>query len=155
TKYSGPYRANRTIAVLSKACSLAVQWRWLTANPCKGVERNDEAKRKRYLNPTEVERLLAALAKHDDRDAADIFRLLLLTGARRGEVLSMRWADLDLEVGVWTKPGATTKTRTEHIVPLNAPARELLARREQASEFVFPGRHTGHRVNVKSNWRRI
>jgi integrase len=158
TKRSGPYRANRTIAVLSKACSLAMQWKYLAANPCKGVERNDEAKRRRYLSPDELQRFSKALAEHDDRDAADIFRLLLLTGARRGEVLAARWADIDLETGTWTKPGATTKQKTEHSVPLSAPARQLLAGRQREdddSEFVFPGRNRGHRINVKSNWARL
>jgi integrase len=155
TKDSGPYRANRVIAVVSKMCSLAIQWGWRPDNPCRGVERNDEAKRKRYLTAAELERLSKALAEHDDRDAADIFQLLLLTGARRGEVLAMRWRDINLETGVWTKLGATTKQRTDHVVPLSAPARELLAAREQGSEYVFPGRHCGHRVGVKSNWKRI
>jgi integrase len=153
TKHSGPYRANRTIAVLSKALSLAMKWKWRGDNPCKGIERNDEIKRVRYLTGAELERLSKALSEHDDRDAANIFRLLMLTGARHGEVLAMRWADI--KDGIWTKPGATTKTRTEHVVPLNAPARQLLAGREQASEFVFPGRRGGHRINVKSNWRRV
>jgi integrase len=155
TKHSGPYRANRTIAVFSKACSLAVQWKWRADNPCKGIERNDEAKRVRYLTGAELARLSKALAEHDDRDAADIFRFLLLTGARRGEVLAARWRDIDLQSGNWSKPGATTKQRTEHIVPLSAPARQLLAARERTSEYIFVGRHGGHRVNVKSNWRRI
>jgi integrase len=130
--------------------------RWRADNPCKGIERNDEAKRKRYLTGAELERLSAALANHDDRDAADIFRLLLLTGARRGEIQAARWADVDLEKGVWTKPGATAKQRTEHIVPLNAPARQLIAERPIGeSEYIFPGRNGGHRVEIKSNWRRI
>jgi integrase len=129
TKGSGPYRANRVIALLSKLCSISMQWHWRTDNPCKGIERNDEAKRKRYLSGAEIERLSTALSEHDDKDAADIFRLLLLTGARRGEVQSARSADVDLEAGVWTKPGATTKQRTEHIVPLSAPARQLIASR--------------------------
>jgi len=50
TKNAGPYRANRAIAVVSKMCSLAVQWRWRSDNPCRHVPRNDEAKRKRYLS---------------------------------------------------------------------------------------------------------
>src|SRR5262245_31789896 len=100
-------------------CALAVQWRWRADNPCRGIERNDEDKGKRYLSVAEVERLSKALAEHNDRDAADIFRLLLLTGARRGEVLAARWADFDLEIGTWTKPAASTKTRVEHVVPLS------------------------------------
>jgi integrase len=155
TKASGPYRGNRVLALVSKLCSLSVQWHWRTDNPCKGVERNDEAKRKRYLTGAELERLSQALADHDDQDAADIFRLLLLTGARRGEVLSARWTDIDLETGVWTKPAATTKTRAEHRVPLSPPALQIIASRKTDSEFLFRGRYGGHRIEVKSNWRRI
>jgi integrase len=156
TRRSGPYRANRVLALVSKLCSLAVQWHWRIDNPCKGIERNDEARRTRYLTGAELERFSAALADHDHRDAADIFRLLLLTGARRGEVQAARWADVDLEKGVWTKPGATTKQRTEHTVPLNAPARQLIAQRQRGkSEYIFPGCHSGHRIELKSNWRRV
>ena len=54
-------------------------------------------------------------------------RLLLLTGARRGELLAARWADFDLEAGVWIKPGATTKQKTTHRVPLSAAACRVLA----------------------------
>ena len=155
TTSAGPYRANRVLAVSSKMGSLAVKWGWRPDNPFRGVERNDEAKRKRYLSAAELKRLSEVLAEHDDRDAADIFRFLLLTGARRGEVLAARWRDIDLEKGTWSKPGATTKQRTEHIVPLSAPARQLLTARKQSSDYVFPGRLGGHRIEVKSNWRRI
>jgi integrase len=160
TKRAGPYRANRAIALMSKLCSLAIQWHWRTDNPCRGIERHAEAKRKRYLNGAELERLSAALATHDDRDATDIFRFLLLTGARRGETLAARWADFDIEAGVWVKPGATTKQKTEHRVPLSAPARQLLAARaakaDPDAEYVFPGRNGGgHRIGLKANWARI
>ena len=57
-------------------------------------------------------------------------RLLLLTGARRGELLAARWADFDLDAGVWIKPGATTKQKTTHRVPLSAAACQLLAEME-------------------------
>ena len=90
-----------------------------------------------------MDRLTTALAEHPDQQAADIFRLLLLTGARRGEVQSMKWPDIELDAGTWTKPGATTKQRTLHRVPLSAPARQLLAERKAErgeSEYVFPGR---------------
>ena len=159
TKTAGPYRGNRVVALVSKLCSLAVQWRWRVDNPCKGIERNVEYKRKRYLTGAELERLSAALAEHDDPDAADIFRFLLLTGARRGEVLAARWADFDLEAGIWTKPAASTKTKTDHVVPLSAPARQLLAARfdnRAESKFVFQGRNgVGHRIEVKGNWARV
>jgi integrase len=156
TKRGRKYRANRVIALLSCMFGMAIKWRMRTDNPCRGIERNDEAKRKRYLTTAELNRLSAALSKHVDQDVADIIRLLLLTGARSGEVLSARWADINLETGIWTKPGATTKQRTDHVVPLNAPARQLLAERAQNnSEHVFPGHHEGHRAGVKDAWARI
>ncbi len=134
---SAPYRANRVIAILSKMLSLAVKWGWRTDNPAKGIERNDEAKRRRYLSGEELARLTSALATHEDQQAADIFRLLLLTGARRGEALHAKWADIDLNKGEWTKPGATTKQRTEHKIPLSAPARQLLVGIERTVHFTY------------------
>jgi integrase len=127
--------------------SLAIRWNMRPDNPARGIERHYEAKRKRYVNGEELKRLTEALSKHSDQSVADIFRLLLLTGARRGEVLSIRWADLDLSAGTWTKPASVTKQREEHEIPLSAPARQLLSEIQQKQsgkgkplgEFVFPG----------------
>jgi integrase len=165
TNAGHPYRANRVIAVVSKMFSLAQRWGMRDTNPCKGVERNYEAKRKRYLSGEELARLTAALTEHPDKHAANVMRVLLLTGARRGEVLAMRWADIDLGAGTWTKPGSTTKQKTDHVVPLSGPARQLLSEirdeqtgkhRQPLGEYVFPGNgSTEHIVNVKRAWRRI
>ena len=89
TKAGLPHRANRVVAVLSKMFSLAIRWAMRTDNPAKGIERNIEIKRKRYLCGDELARLTQALAAHPDKQAANIVRLLLLTGARRGEVLAI------------------------------------------------------------------
>ena len=67
----------------------------------------------------------------------------------------MRWAHLDLEAGVWVKPSAHTKQKKSHRVPLSAPARQLLAALPQTSEYVFPGRIEGHRVEIKNDWASI
>jgi integrase len=150
-----PTRANRALAVASKMFALAIKWRLRPDNPCKGVERNREDARKRYLKPDELDRLTKALAEHPYQDAADIFRLLLLTGARRGEVLGATWDQFDLKEGVWTKPATATKQKERHEVPLNAPARQLLARRlskQDASPWVFPGRSAHHRINLHRSW---
>jgi integrase len=169
-----PYAANRTLAVLSKAFSLAVRWGMRGDNPCKGVEKNDEVKRKRYLSGDELTALTKALASHPDRQAADIVRMLLLTGARRGEVLAMRWADLELSkkdkdgnfIGTWSKPASSTKQNEDHEVPLSAPARMLLTEirdaysakhpRRPLPTFVFPSdSDSGHVVEIKRAWRTI
>jgi integrase len=162
-----PYSANRTVALLSKLFSLAIKWGYRADNPVRGVEKNAETKRKRYLSPVELASLTAALNAHKDVQAANIIRLLLLTGARRNEVQSMRWADLNLTDGVWTKPGATTKQKTDHVVPLSAPARQLLSdlRRDaeaaakkagrEIGDYVFAGRYGSHRSELKKDWAEL
>ncbi len=157
TRRGVPYYANRVLATLSKMFSLAIRWGWRADNPCKSVERNQEEKRHRYLSGDELARLTQALAKAEDQQAANIVRLLLLTGARRGELQSATWDQFDLEAGVWTKPGATTKQKTLHRVPISAPARQLLVeiRSKSNSDYVFPGRAGGHRVEIKTAWREM
>lgn len=156
---TAPYLANRTVAVLSKMFGLAIKWRWRTDNPAKGIERNDEQKRHRYLSPAELAKLTEALTALEDQQAANIFRLLLLTGARRGEVQTAMWDQFDLTAGVWTKPGSTTKQKTMHRVPLSAPARLLLTGLKEKAKpdavYVFPGRGTDHRVEIKAEWREV
>lgn len=153
------HRANRVVAVLSKMFALAIRWKLRPDNPCKGVEKNQESKRKRYLSGDELVRLTTALAEHPDRQAANIVRLVLLTGCRRGEALTAKWDDIDLGAGTWSKPASTTKQAADHVVPLSAPARQLLsdiADKGPAAEYVFPGHAAaGHRTTIKRNWRRI
>jgi integrase len=143
---------------------LAIRWGWRSDNPTKSVERNPEAKRKRYLSGDELARLTAALAAHPDRQIANLVRMLLLTGARFGEVASMRWDAVS--EGIWTKPASTTKQKADHVVPLSAPAQQLLAEIQvqqvssppggQHRPFVFPGTgRTGHVTHIEKSWRTI
>lgn len=165
TRSGTAYAANRTVALLSKMFSLAVRWGMRPDNPAKGIERNVEHHRRRYLSGDELARLVKALAEHPDQQTADIVRLLLLTGARRGEVLSMRWADVDLATGVWSKLPSSTKQKEHHQSVLSAPARALLdrIRDEQAGSprhvlgtYVFPSTGaSGHVVEIKKAWRSI
>jgi integrase len=164
TKTGSSYAANRTIAMLSKMFSLAQRWGMRETNPCKGIERNTEFRRRRYLSGDELARLTAALAKHPDKQSANIVRLLLLTGARRGEVLAARWADIDLGEGVWSKPASSTKQKEAHEAPLSAPARQLLSeiraeqggKRHALPEYVFPSHgESGHVVELKRVWRQL
>jgi integrase len=152
----GAYVANRALAMLGRMMSLAVKWQICPDNPARGIERNHEERRTRYLTAEEVARLSEVLAGHTNRQSANIVRLLLLTGARKGEVLSMRWEDLDLEAGVWTKPSSHTKQKKEHRVPLSAPARELLAGIERSGPWVFPGDTAeGHQSDIKRFWAAV
>ena len=74
TRGGRPIAANRVVALCSKMFALAVRWRWRMDNPAKGVERNQEHKRTRYLTGDELARLTEALAMHEDRQGANIIR---------------------------------------------------------------------------------
>lgn len=164
-----PYAANRTLALISKMFALAIKWEWTERNPAKGVERYPEEKRERFLSPDEIGTLSQALIDfvkaasrpNESRKAADAIRLLMLTGARRAEVLSMTWGMLDLETGVWTKPSSHTKQKKTHRVPLSPPAIQLLANikeRGDDKKFVFPSRRGSkhpHITELKKAWSRI
>ncbi len=153
-----PVAANRLVTLLSKMFSLAIRWDWRETNPCKEIERYDEQERQRYLTTAEIARLTDALAQHDDQVAANVIRLILFTGARRGEVLNATWDQFNLGAGVWIKPSAHTKQKREHRVPLSAPAIELLSNLKKAAdgEYVFPGRVPGQpRTELKRTWEAL
>jgi integrase len=83
--------------------------------------------------------------------------LLILTGARVGEVLSAEWAHFDLVRGVWTKPSHHTKQKRIEHVPLNRVARGLISSmwKQRASEqYLFPGKK-GARKKLDRPWKAI
>ena len=160
TRGGSSYAANRCVAVLSKMFALAVHWHWRENNPAKGIERNVEYRRQRYLKSDELVRLTQALTAYSDQQTANIIRTLLLTGARKGEVLAMRWADIDLTNGIWSKRASSTKQKEDHVVPLSAPARQLLSeihkQQRPRGKYVFPSAgKTGHVVEIKKGWASI
>lgn len=138
-----PYQANRVLSLLSKMFSLTQAWQWRDDNPVRGIPKFQEEKRQRWLNDEELQRLFEALDAHGWDRSAIAIKLLILTGARRGEVLTATWDQFDLDRAVWTKPSAHTKQkRTEH-VPLSSAVQELLTewrgRADPANPFVIPG----------------
>jgi integrase len=156
-----PVRANRIVAVASKAFSLALKplagedrpWRdHAQGNPCKGIERNQETAREHFFSPAELAAISDALALYDRSatggpayrgTAADCIRLIILTGCRPSEATQATWDQFDAEPGFWKKPAATTKQRKEHKLPLGAAALELIERcrqrRKPGDRYVFPG----------------
>jgi integrase len=153
-----PYQANRVLALLSKMLSLAAKWGWRGDNPVNGIERFHEKRRERWLSDSELSRLLAVLAAHQNQRAANAVRFQLLTGARLGEVFKARWSDIDFERGVWTKSSHHTKQKQTEHVPLSGPALALLAdmrKKANPSEAnLFPGNATGRPLqDIKKFWR--
>jgi integrase len=139
TRSGAPVRANRTVTLCSRLFSLAVRWEFRETNPCRSaVERNREQARKRYLTPGELVRLSEALAECRSQSAANAIRLALLTGSRRSEIAAAKWSEFDLEAAIWVKPHTATKQKSDHHVPLSAPALELLTKMRAAATSGYP-----------------
>ncbi len=156
---TAPYSANRAVALLSKMFSLAIKWEVIGGNPAKGIERNPEQPRARYLDIAELNRLLDVLDVHQNQPAVNAIRLLLFTGARRSEVLSATWDQFDLDAGCWAKPAASVKQKRLHKVPLSLSAIELLRdmrAKAQPSRFLFPGKNSDAPLaDIKKSWAAI
>src|SRR5215207_6428181 len=122
-----PYQANRLVALLSK------MFNWSSRrgdkNPCVGIERFQEEKRRRYLSSAELARLGAALKNAEDERLTSPYviaaiRLLVFTGARLSEILTLQWDHVDLERGWLNLSDSKTGAKT---IYLNAAAKRLLA----------------------------
>lgn len=149
-----PVVANRMVASLRKALNIAKRNRWVETNAAEGVRKNPEHPRQRYLTPVEANRLIEALSRMPNQQAANAIRLLLLTGARRSEVFGAQWNEFDLEKGSWTKPAGRVKTRMDTHVPLSSTALDLLKamKIESSSQFLFPSRTGKPITDIKVPW---
>lgn len=137
-----PSTVNRYLAALSHAFTIAVrEWGWIEANPAHLVRRLPEPKgRVRFLSPDERDRLLAACKASTDSRLYPVVMIALLTGARAGEILGLRWEDVDLQRGRLTFHH--TKNGERRGVRLPTPALDALREygkvRKIGVEFVFP-----------------
>ena len=157
-----PGAANRARAVLSKMMNLAEIWgtRPDGSNPCRHVKQFSVSKRQRFLGTGEFAQLGTALveAEHaalESPVAIAAIRLLVFTGSRRGEVLRLKWSEVDFEHQCLRLTDSKTGPKVVH---LNAPALEVLngIERKEGCQWVFPGRKKGEPlVDLKGPWRRI
>ncbi len=157
----GPIAANRCLALLSKMLNLAEAWglRPDGSNPTRHVAKYQERKVERFLSNAEFARLGAVLEEAalagEHASVISAIRLLILTGARRDEILSLRWEHVNFERGCLDLPDSKTGAKT---IPLGAPALELLAGlvRVEDNPFVLPGaRERQHYVGLGKAWRRL
>ena len=127
-------------------------------NPCRGIVRHREGKCDRFLTDTEFRRLGEVLAEAPVKGGVSVqavaaIRLLMLTGCRKSEILSLQWKDVDLEGGELRLRESKTGPRT---VPLSPPAAKVLAAlpRVSGNPWVIPGQKPGtHMTNVDGPWQ--
>lgn len=177
----GRVTANIAVRLLRSMFNRATEWElWNKPNPAKGIKFFPEESRDRFLQPDELPRFFKALADEENETIRDYILVSLLTGARRSNVLAMRWDEVNLERGEWRIP--VTKIGKPHVVPLLPEAVAILKRRQAemtaaamrktdeegharteaslkavaTNEYVFPGTGAaGHLIEPKKGWRRI
>ena len=157
-----PYAANRTLGILSAMFTAAELWglRPEGSNPCRLVKRFREQPRERFLSDAEYRRLGAVLREAEGTGAVAApaiaaIRLLMLTGCRLSEIMSLRWENVALEAAELRLPDSKTGAR---IVLLGRPAVAVLRgiARDEANPWVITGRRPGSRLaSLHYPWGRI
>lgn len=155
---TAPIGANRMLALVSKMFSFGASVGvWSGENPARGIQKFREKSRDRFLQPDEMPKFWKALNDEPNEIARDYLKLSLLLGARRSNMLAMRWEQLNFERSEWRIP--ETKNGESQTVHLPAAAIEILKERQSntnGSEWVFPGYgRTGHLVEPRMAWNRI
>ncbi|PLX34951.1 MAG: integrase [Hyphomicrobiales bacterium] len=157
-----PYAANRTVAFLTKFFNWSEMHglRPDGSNPCRHIEKYPEKKRERFLSEVEMTRLGSTLAEFEEGEKATpwtvaAIRLLMLTGARLNEILTLKWDYIDLDSRAMHLPDSKTGAKT---IYLNAPSLEVLngIPRVDGNPHVICGQKPGScLINLQKPWRRI
>lgn len=168
-----PGSANRAVQLGRAMFNFGIKTRFIsrTDNPFAGVSLYPENERDRVLSDKEAGKLLTELESippthSKERTLRDFVLLSLLTGARKSNVMSMRWDELDLEEGTWSIPAEKTKTRRAQLIPLGPIELEVLDGRKQLFKdteeidddcpWVFPGKGaSGHMVDPGNAWETL
>ena len=151
--------ATRTVGLLGGIFTFAVEIGLRPDNPVRGVKRFKDKKFERFLSPSELAQLGDALsaAQQDGENpfAVAAIRLLVLTGARKSEILTLKWEYVDAERGCLRLPDSKTGAK---VIPLGAAALQTLSEitRVEGNPYVLPGgRKDRHFVDLYHNWERI
>jgi integrase len=158
-----PFMANRTVALLQAMLTLAERWemRPHNSNPCKSVRRFPEPRRERFLTDTEFTRLGKALREIEESNpnrwaAVAAIRLMILTGARRNEILTLKWNYIDWKYRELRLPDSKTGPKTIVLSAAALLVLEELQKRQVDAEWVIPGKkQCSHLADIMQPWREI
>ena len=158
TNKLAPSSCNRVLAVFKTICSLAVRQGIVpaSASPCSGVfSLKLQTPRERYLSPDEAVRLMTIL-EQSERQEAQALRLLLLTGARKSEILKARWENVHLDLHMISVP--ISKSGKTRYIFLSDAARDILAglKSRGKSPWLFPGRSSRKPISdIFAYWKEV
>ena len=151
--------ATRTVGLLGGIMTFAVSRQLRADNPVRGVKRYADKKGETFLSASELGKVGAALTALEtagaNPSAVAIIRLLAFTGARKSEIASLRWAEVDLDRGYLRLGDSKTGAK---VIPIGAPACEVLASvtAVEGSAFVFPAASgKSHFQGVEKVWQNV
>lgn len=155
----GPHVAARASALLRAILNFAMDRGLRTDNPARNLQLNKSTRRDRFLSADELASLGVALASEEVKDEAKpsvaAIRLLVFTGCRKSEILTMQWRFVDWERNLLRLPDSKTGAK---VIPLGQPAIEVLKAlpREDGEPYVFPSPRQGrHLVGLQKVWERV
>jgi integrase len=157
------YRANRALELIKAMYNWGIRKGFCETNPAAKVDSFRERPRERFNQPEEFEPLLTQINKYQDDRIRDFLLLSLYTGARSGNILAMRWDQVDFTLGTWQIP--RTKNGDSQTIALSDASLDVLSRRKDASRnsivpWVLPGGGkagptSNHLVEPKKAWATI
>lgn len=153
---NGLYQANRILERIRAIYNKAIEWEWDGSNPAMGIKKFKEKSRDRFIQPNELPFLFTAIDQDENEVARDFFLISLMTGARKSNVLAMRWEQVNWHQKQWRIPD--TKNGESVTVPLIDQAIDILERRKNKAknDFVFEGEGAkGCLTDPKHAWERI
>ncbi len=151
---------NRELSFLQRLLNWAVETKKIERNPVAGFRKLEEGHhRERVLSPEEIRRLLAALEAPRYAEVRGIILLALFTGMRQGEILALRWDDLDEEhqvIDLLRSKGMSEGRRIRRKIPVPDPVWGILMARSRDREWVFPSPRTGKPwVKIRVFWENL
>jgi integrase len=156
-KKRSPATVARFLAALSHVFTVAMkEWQWVERNPLRRVSKPKEPRGVvRFLDDKERAALLEACRLSESKDLYCAVVIALSTGCRKGELMSLRWPQVDLKRGLLTFED--TKNDERRSVPLVGHARKLMKQRAKLrrldSDLVFPGRRPGKSIDLTNPWK--
>lgn len=150
--------AHKVLSDVSRIFRYAVANGYVPSDPCRDLKgalaSHKGTNFPAIVRPGELGDLLLAVEGYSRWEVAKLAtQMLILLMCRTGEMLKMRWEELDLENGLWRIPAAHTKMRRDHIVPLSRQALQILEKLRvlaKGSEFVFISRYS-HKKYQRAN----
>jgi integrase len=157
---NGEAQANRAFALLRTIYEKGREWGYTGENPCFKLKKFHEQSRERFLQESELSLFFQSVMSEPSENERDFILMLLYTGARKSNVLSMAWENVNMDLKLWNIPATQSKNKTSYTVPLVKAALDILTRRRQAnpeSPWVFTSHNSksGHLEEPKKSWTRV